>query len=296
MLRFLLLLVLAVAGITPFTVFAEELEKPQPWQWMLGVHSNYQYTLANPDKASTPLLYRVRLIDKADTEGVVLLSSHADFFKPDVVLRQRLYQFIERRNGWVQHIFEVPHDLTNTQLSDPVNWQPLHGCSIQWTQKSEHFVASNNSKRCYFLLQGTGQRIAVTSEVRLFPDHFVLKDHLAVTDLESHVVTEENIQTEYQRTMFYDVQASYSAHDNQWQDVVTTVGLHDQGVRSGLELQASGLELRYQIELQREGAEVKFMLHDISLDAVIHEETFAHNIDVIEYSSERLQLKIKPRP
>lgn len=293
MLRLLPLLVLAAVAMAPFAILANELEQPQPWEWMLGVHSNYQYTL---DNAQSPLVLRVRLIEEADTDGVVLLSSYADFSKPAQIVRHRVHQFVERRNGWAQHIFEVPTELTDSQLSNPVHWQPLHGCSLQWTQKHDHFVASNNPKQCYFLRQATEQRIAVTSEISLFPDNFVLKDHLAVHDLENNTVTEENILTEYQRTMFYAVEASYSTHANQWQDVVTSVQLHDQGVRSGLVLQASGLELRYQVELQREGAELRFMLHDISRNAVIHEQTFPHDIDVIEYSSGQLQLRIKPHP
>ena len=295
--RILPLLAVSALCIAPFTVFADEIERAQPWQWMVGVHSNYQYTLRNPESVATPLIYRMQVINGSGAEGVVVLSEQAYLFDPESPLRKRIYQFIERRQGWVQHIFELDPELTETQLEDPEFWQPLHGCSIQWTQTGDHFVGSNNPRHCYFLLEETAQRVAVASEVSLFPDYFLLEDSFAVSDEDGDTAAEEHVHTEYQRTTFYDVQASYSALNNdQWEPASISADLHDQGFRTGLVLQDSGLELRYQIELKRELGKVKFMLHDISRNSVIHEEVFAHDVETIEYSSDRLQLRIKPRP
>lgn len=293
MLRLLPLFVLVAAAMASLKVLADESEQPRPWEWMLGVHSNYQYTLDHPQNA---LVNRVRLIEAVDTEGVVLLSSYADLSQPDTVVRHRVYQFINNRKGWVQHTFELPTEVTGSQLSDPTHWQRLHGCSLQWKYKDNHFVAHNNPKQCYFLRQETKQRIAVSSEVYLFRDHFTLQDQLQIHDLENNVVSEENILTDYQRTRFYAIEASYSTQENEWQDVVTSVQLHDQGARSGLVLKDSGLELRYQVELRRDGGKLKFMIHDISRDTVIHEQSFAADIDVFDYASDRLRLRIKPHP
>lgn len=295
--RILPLLALSALGIVPFSVSADDSEQTQPWQWMLGVHSNYQYTLRNPESASTPLIYRMQLIEESEVEGVLLLSQQAYLFDPDSPLRQRVYQFIERRQGWVQHIFEVDAELDLAQLSDPESWQPLHGCSIYWTQQDDHFVAENNPSNCYFFVEDSGERVAVSSEITLYPDYFALNDHFVVTDEEDNDGHEQQVHTEYQRTTFYDVEVSYSALNNdEWEPAATVMQIHDQGVRSGLVLQESGLELRYQIELKRELDELRFTIHDMSRNNVVHEDVFAHDEAVIEYSSERLQLRIKPRP
>ena len=295
--RILPLLAVSALCIAPFTVFADEIERAQPWQWMVGVHSNYQYTLRNPESVATPLIYRMHVIDGSGAEGVVVLSEQAYLFDPELPLRSRIYQFIERRQGWVQHVFELNPELTASQQTDPEYWQPLHGCSIRWTYTGDHFVGTNSPRDCYFLLEDSAQRVAVSSEVSLFPDYFSLEDSFVVSDQDGVMEAEEYVHTEYQRTTFYDVQASYSALNNdQWEPARMSADLHDQGFRTGLVLQGSGLELRYQIELKRELGEVRFMLHDISRNSVIHDEVFAHDVDTIEYSSDRLQLRMKPRP
>ncbi|MCC5880003.1 MAG: hypothetical protein JJU03_08940 [Idiomarina sp.] len=276
---------------------ADEETQSQPWQWMLGTHTNYQHSLRNPDSAATPLLYSVQRIDDSDAEGMILLSQQAYLFTSDKPLRRRIYQFIQHRQGWVQHIFELPADLLDTQLSQREHWRPLHGCSIQWQQQDDHFVGTNEPRECYFYVEDSGERVAVSSAIHLFPDYFVVNDNLEFTDEAMIEGTATETHTEYQRTTFYAATVEYSALSNgQWESVNTTAQLHDQGARVGLVLDESALELRYQIELQRTLGQLTFRLHDLSRGEVVHEEAFDIDTKVIEYTSPRLRIRLEPRP
>lgn len=285
--------------IAPVGVASDEpqVQEPQPWQWMLGTHTNYQHTLRKPEAASTPVLYSVRRVQSADTEGVVLLSEQAYLFTPDEPIRRRIYQFIPRRQGWIQHIFEVAPELSVDQLARAEHWQPLQGCSLRWEKQDGYFSAGNDPEDCYFFVEESGERVAVSSSIKLYPDYFVITDDLAFTDELTSEYREQNTLTEYQRTTFYDPKVRYSSLANdQWQPVSTTGPLHDQGARVGLVLDQSELELRYQIELQRSLTKLTFKLYDISSGDVIHEETFEDDVAAIEYHSARLHIRLKPRP
>lgn len=81
-----------------------------------------------------------------------------------------------------------------------------------------------------------------------------------------------------------------------WRDVELVRSVHDQGGRVGLIEAGSKLELRYQVEVLRDGGEVEFRLFDITRQEVIYSNRVEASVGVIEYESASLRIRLEPRP
>lgn len=294
----LLSLLLCVTLTRPGLALASDTDEGvAPWQWLVGEFTNYQHTLREPEQGLTPTVYKVQVVDQNDNGSVTLLSQQFYLFNQQQPLRQRIYQFSERRRGWRQHVYEVAADARGAELENSENWQRLTGCQLDWRLEGTRFEGATDASRCYFVLQDKDVRVGIASRTYLYPDRVEVSDTFraepeVLAELESH-----QVQTNYARMTYYDAKVSYRPNRGQdWLDVVLSDDLHDQGGRMGLIESSSELELRFQFELVRSDDELTFRVFDITRQQHVHEARYEDGVDSIEYESDMLQVRLKPRP
>lgn len=262
-----------------------------PWQWLQGEFTNYQQTLAEPEQGHLPLRYSLTMLANEANDGVLMVSRQYYLFDPSTPLRQRVYQFTERRDGWRQQIYDVAID----DLDNAAAWTEVAGCHMQWERTATGYVGQTNPARCFFVVAEQDTRIAVHSTMRLTKDSVSVADVVsATTEIISDSAT---VATEFQRMTYYDDTILFRpTPDDDWREVSAVHATHDQGGRVGLIDTQSGLELRYQIELIRDGSEVELNLYDVTRQEVVYQTRAQAKEGVLEYESASLRLRLKPRP
>ena len=271
-----------------------------PWVWLEGDFTNYQQTLAEPEMGHLPLRYSLTLLTNNNNEaikaignskGVLMLSQHYYLFDPSTPLRQRVFQFTEQGEGWRQRIFEVAPG----ELGRPDAWTEITGCRMRWKKTVSGFLGETNPARCFFVVTEQNTRIAVHSTMRMTKDSVAVADVIsATTDVISESTT---VATQFQRMTYYDSAITFRpTTDDEWREVKAVHAIHDQGVRVGLVDTQSGLELRYQLEVLREGDEVQFSLYDVTRRDVVYQTSVPSEAGIIDYATENLRIRLKPRP
>ena len=263
-----------------------------PWNILQGEFTNYQQTLAEPELGNLPIRYTLTLMPGATNDNVEVLSRQYYLFDPTTPLRQRVYQFANRRDGWRQRVFAVD---VNESADNLAAWQEVTGCSMHWQAKEGGYVGRTNPARCFFEVAALDTRVTIASQSEVFEDRILLTDRLTY---QGEASAEASIaMTEFRRMTYYDHQISFRPSAGQeWRRVEPIRAIHDQGGRVGLIEFESELELRYQLELTRDGDIVYLRLFDITRQSVVYEAQAKAKEEPLEYTSDSLQIRLKPRP
>lgn len=283
-------LTLLVTILLSFTAHAAS-NPSGPWDWLQGEFTNYQQTLAEPEHGHLPLRYSLTMLPNEANDSVLMVSRQYYLFDPSAPLRQRVYQFTERRDGWRQRIFEVAGD----DLDSPETWTEVSGCHMQWETTATGYLGQTNPARCFFVVAEQEARIAVHSTMRLTEDSVSVADIVSAT---TEVISESaTVATDFRRMTYYDDAISFRPTvDDDWREVRAVHAIHDQGGRVGLIDTQSGLELRYQLELISDSNEVELSLYDVTRQEVVYQTRAQAKEGVLEYESGSLRLRLKPRP
>ncbi|MGX5914580.1 CpcT/CpeT family chromophore lyase [Aliidiomarina sp. Khilg15.8] len=282
-------LVSAVAG-------AEELSadehQAQIAEWLQGQFTNYQQSIQNPEQAVSPLLYQVERLKRQGDEGVLLSSQQMFLFNQEQLLRTQVYQLQTRGSNVVeQRFFHVSGDIENRQ-----DWHQLHGCAVRWRWKGDHYAGARNEDRCYFYNQENGRKIALKSQLKLTPNTYSTIDWAYSEDGTLLLDDAFNSQLVLQRMRFFDADIEYKAPgSDSWQRVHTTHEVHDQGVRVRLQLPESDLELRYQLELVREGEQRVLRIYQGNQAQPVERVQVPVDAQQLEFTMEQLRVRLTPR-
>lgn len=274
-------------------------ETEGPWDLLQGEFTNYQQTIAEPEQGYLPIRYTLTRMNamSSDTNGSVeILSRQYYLFDPSTPIRQRVYQFTERRGGWRQRVYDVDieHD-----IDDLAAWQEITGCSMRWEANTNGYVGRTNPARCFFEVDALNTRVSISSQAELSEDRLILSDRLVFAGEANgeKSIDESSAVTEFQRMTYYDHEISFRpGSDQEWRRVEPIHAIHDQGGRIGLIEFDSELELRYQLEVIRDGDNVQLSLFDLTRQAVVYETQAKAKEGSLDYTSESLQIRLKPRP
>lgn len=282
-------LVSSMAGAQ--TMSASE-HREQIATWLQGQFTNYQQSLQNPQQAVAPLLYVVSTLPGQEGEGLLLSSEQMFLFNPDQKLRTQVYELHTGRGETVEQQFY--HVSGAPQQRD--NWQPLHGCEVDWRWQGDHYTGTRDEKRCYFYNQETGSKVALKSQLKLTRNTFATTDWAYAADGTLLLGDAFNSHLVLQRMRFFDANIEYRAPGSEdWQKVDPTHDIHDQGVRVRLQLPESNLELRYQLELVRQGEQRVLRVFQGNRAQPVKRLEAPVDSEQLELSMEQLRIRLTPR-
>lgn len=262
-----------------------------PWTWLQGEFTNYQQTLEEPEQGHLPLRYSLSMLADEANEGVLMVSRQYYLFDPTTPLRQRVYQFTQRRDGWRQRIYDVAAG----DLERPEAWTEVSGCQMDWKETANGYVGNTNPARCFFMVTEQETRIAVHSTMRVTKDSVAVADTISAT---TEAISESaTVATQFERMTYYDDAILFRPTvDDEWREVEVAHAIHDQGIRVGLIDTQSGLDLRYQIELLRDGDSVQLSIYDVTRQEVVYQTRSQGSDGTLDYESNSLRVRLKPRP
>lgn len=284
-------LTLLTSALLSFTAHGAA-ESNGPWDWLEGEFTNYQQTIAEPELGQLPVRYSVTRVASDDQDTVTLVSRQYYLFDETRALRQRVYQFSGRREGWVQRTYSVAIE---ADVEDSNQWSEVTGCSMQWQETDQGYAGHTNPSQCFFVVGEEEDRVSIHSTIYATDDGVTVAD--TVSSNADSDAYESSITTEFRRMTYYvdSIEFRPTTSDD-WRDVELVRSVHDQGGRVGLIEAGSKLELRYQVEVLRDGGEVEFRLFDITRQEVIYSNRVEASVGVIEYESASLRIRLEPRP
>lgn len=284
------------AWLVSFVAGAEAMSasehRAQIADWLQGQFTNYQQSLQNPEEAVSPLLYVVEPVPQQEDEGVLLSSQQMFLFNPDQQLRTQMYE-LNTQGGEVveQRFYHVNGDPEQRD-----NWQPLHGCEVHWRWQGDHYTGKRDEQRCYFYNQDTGKKVALKSQLKLTRNTFSTTDWAYAADGTLLLGDTFNSHLVLQRMRFFDADIEYRAPgSDSWQAVHPTHEIHDQGVRVRLQLPDSDLELRYQLELVRQGEQRVLRIYQGNQAQPAKRLEAPVDSEQLEVSMEQLRIRLTPR-
>lgn len=282
-------LVSAVAG-------AEELSlnqhRAQVADWLQGQFTNYQQSIQNPELAVSPLLYIVEPLPNEEDERLLLSSQQMFLFNQDQLLRTQVYELQTRGKDVIEQRFY--HVSENIEARE--SWQQLHGCAVRWRWNGEHYVGARDENRCYFYNQENGHKVALKSQLKLTSSTFSTIDWAYAEDGTLLLDDAFNSQLVLQRMRYFDADIEYRAPGSEeWQPVQATHDIHDQGVRVRLQLPESDLELRYQLELLREGEQRVLRIYQGNQAQPVERVEVSADTQQLEFTMQQLRVRLQLR-
>lgn len=262
--------------------------------WLTGDFTNYQDTIEAPEDVALPVFYSIKTIHGEKLNQPTFVTTQTYLFADEGVPRKQILALSEWRGGWRQSVYEIDPKLSEQEVVDPSNWQRLDGCRIQWRWHDGYYQGTRDSKRCYFILEETGERVGVGANLILSQLALRIEEVLESPGQAPLLLANDLSINNFHRMTYYeaDVQYRVNTQDN-WATAEPVKAVHDQGPRVGLVVEESGLELRYQFLLRREGEEVHFEVYDLSRNRMVHEQVFSHS-DAVEFISDDFKVRLRP--
>ncbi|RUO25180.1 hypothetical protein CWE09_00075 [Aliidiomarina minuta] len=234
---------------------SREQHKQEIATWLSGDFSNYQQSISHPGLAATPIMQRTQKIEIEELDELTLLNQQSFLFQPEEVVRRQVYSLsLPRRGDYIeQTLYHIADDADTDQLKLQ-DLHELHGCEVRWYWDEDKYVGTRNKQSCYFFAAATGQQVKLESYLELTEHQVSVLDRAYLEDDTLVLGDEFGVAVNSNRMAFFAADISYRASgaaEDDWQPVVLTGAIHDQGSRIGLQAESSGLELSYQLELLR---------------------------------------------
>jgi hypothetical protein len=260
--------------------------------WLKGQFTNYQQTIQTPEEAVSPLLYEVKKLKRTEDDHLLLSSRQMFLFNRAQPLRTQVYEIQQGRGGHLeQHFYHVSESLQQRET-----WQPLHGCAVEWRWHGDHYKGARDEDSCYFYNQENGRKIALKSQLTLTANTLSTMDWAYTEDGTLVLDDAFNSHMVLQRMRFFDAEIAYKAPGSDtWQKVEPTHDIHDQGVRVRLQLPENDLELRYQLELVRQGEQRVLRIYQGNQARPAERVEVSVDAQQLEFEMGQLRVRLTPR-